>query len=261
MLDLIHGLAPHEILAQWHHIIQSYTARRLTQYTDTFPALAGLARIVSAALPEQEYVAGMWSTDLRRGLAWRADTNTKRKPTRHESYIAPTWSWASLDGSASYTGVRGGREAEDPAHEPGLTATITSYTLNLATRDPYGPLSPGTELHLHVPVMATILGTRSWTRGSQFDLYHPTGQRIGCIAFDVADEAEGLRVLRCLALYRNQGECEHVRSGSGERSGCGVGLAIVPVHGREDVYRRVGRVWCLNLSEFEGLGEMDIVLV
>jgi hypothetical protein len=40
MLDLISALSVPEIHMQWHHIVQSYTSRHLTEYTDTFPALA-----------------------------------------------------------------------------------------------------------------------------------------------------------------------------------------------------------------------------
>ena len=41
----------------------------------------------------------------------------------------------------------------------------------------------------------------------------------------------------------------------------GLGLRLCVLGGEGDVYRRVGRVWCLRLSCFEGVGEESVVLV
>jgi hypothetical protein len=43
MLDLISTLSVSEIHDQWYHTVAAYTARRLTEYTDTFPALSGVS--------------------------------------------------------------------------------------------------------------------------------------------------------------------------------------------------------------------------
>jgi len=262
MLDLISNLSVPEIHQQWHHTIAAYTSRRLTEYTDTFPALSGLARIVADFLPGEECVAGMWSSDLRRSLAWRSTqyhVNSRPIPMRHATFIAPSWSWASVNGTTSF-GLSQGREEKlrpPVKHEPGLTAQIQRYDLALATPDPFGPLASAS-LHLRAPLIHAIL---EFSPGSStYYLYGPQAQSvadwIGSMTFDIQVEGEKLKVVRCVALYRNHGE-------KGERPTSGVGLAVVPVEGREGegVYRRVGLVWCLRMGEFEGVEEREVVLI
>ncbi|KAK1466605.1 HET domain-containing protein [Colletotrichum cuscutae] len=64
---------------RWKDLIIEYTRRKLTVPNDKFSALSGLARTFSSAL-EDEYVAGLWKSDLR----------------------APSWSWASSDAEIAW---------------------------------------------------------------------------------------------------------------------------------------------------------------
>jgi hypothetical protein len=80
--------------------------------------------------------------------------------------------------------------------------------------------------------------------------------------FDIPSEGEHSKIVRVFALFRNaESSCEHGKKG--ERPTCGVGMAVLPVEGREreGVYRRLGWVWCLKLECFDGLEGEDIVLV
>ena len=63
--------------------------------SDRFPALGGIARIVAKRLGS-EYYAGIWAIHLKRGLLWEPDSNTAIQ--RSDLYIAPSWSWAAIDG-------------------------------------------------------------------------------------------------------------------------------------------------------------------
>jgi hypothetical protein len=83
----------------WYALVQDFSCRSLTVNTDKLPALAGLARQYAACFPGSRYVAGLWSTHLPVGLLWRTATSLSR---RYTSYIAPTWSWASLDTSICF---------------------------------------------------------------------------------------------------------------------------------------------------------------
>ncbi|KAL8710769.1 MAG: hypothetical protein Q9220_004787 [cf. Caloplaca sp. 1 TL-2023] len=83
----------------WGRIREEYSAKRLTECTDKLTAFSGIARMahkVLKSLPE-EYCAGLWRPMLLPELLWeRFDVEARRQPSK--TYIAPTWSWASLDG-------------------------------------------------------------------------------------------------------------------------------------------------------------------
>jgi hypothetical protein len=84
----------------WYSMIEDYTGRNISYRTDTFPALSGLAQQINA-LSGVNYRAGLWESDLTRGLLW-AVTNPQC-PVRWKEvspvhskteYTAPSWSWA-----------------------------------------------------------------------------------------------------------------------------------------------------------------------
>jgi hypothetical protein len=208
MLDLIPTLSVLEIHKQWHYTVAAYTARHLTEYTDTFPALSGLAKIVYQFLDqgkrEEEYLASIWCSNLRRSLAWHTTNVQRREPVRHPGYIAPSWSWASVNGTITYEqGIRKETDRLNVVHEPGLTATIKKWEMELASGDPFGPLVSA-ELLICAPLVDAILEPA--VGSSSYYLYGPTGAQqdrrgrwIGHIAFDVHSESERLKVVRYFA--------------------------------------------------------------
>lgn len=95
---------------KWYQIVQEYTTKNLTRGQDKLIALSGVARQFAArALPENvKYWAGMWSSDMPRGLLWKT---TDKKAVRPSEYRAPSWSWASVDGQIGrpFTGTVSGK--------------------------------------------------------------------------------------------------------------------------------------------------------
>lgn len=94
--------------APWCKLIESYTTRAITYATDRLPAVSALALRVSQQSGD-EYIAGLWKSDLLRGLLWfrqiRRQFRGREAPApwrvdkeRPEIYLAPTWSWASYLG-------------------------------------------------------------------------------------------------------------------------------------------------------------------
>jgi len=66
--------------------------------------LSGLAHLIQNRV-KGEYLAGLWESDLIRGLLWRgAHTIGYKHPyvKRSTSYIAPSWSWASKVGQVFF---------------------------------------------------------------------------------------------------------------------------------------------------------------
>lgn len=94
---------------RWFEIILEYTRRDFTKYSDTLPALGGVARAF-AAITKDRYCAGMWESELLQSLCWFREARLlNKKPSRlfsplymdfskPDAYRAPSWSWASING-------------------------------------------------------------------------------------------------------------------------------------------------------------------
>jgi hypothetical protein len=88
---------------EWRdYIVPEYSQRRLAYRRDKLNALSSIAREFQSYLHD-EYLAGLWRGDLLRGLLWR----TAELGPRSTEYVAPSWSWASVDVSVKYDGLIG----------------------------------------------------------------------------------------------------------------------------------------------------------
>ncbi|KAK3361032.1 heterokaryon incompatibility protein-domain-containing protein [Lasiosphaeria ovina] len=86
----------------WYDLVTEYTKCGLTVKSDIFPAISGIASTLQRAIAGEQFVAGLWRSDLARGLLWSAVDSTKSMPDLRE-YRAPSWSWASLPGPCVFT--------------------------------------------------------------------------------------------------------------------------------------------------------------
>lgn len=77
----------------WDLLVREYSKRKLTHEEDKLPALAGLATRYAQATG-RTYLAGLWREDMPRSLSW-----TAMEPLRTTRRRAPSWSWASFNGS------------------------------------------------------------------------------------------------------------------------------------------------------------------
>ncbi|KAH0837400.1 hypothetical protein FOPE_04966 [Fonsecaea pedrosoi] len=81
----------------WSDIVQQYTARTIGVAEDRLLALGGVAKQFGTIL-DDDYKAGFWSSTLAHSLMWTRIEHWKHEPeTPHSKYIAPSWSWASLN--------------------------------------------------------------------------------------------------------------------------------------------------------------------
>lgn len=97
-----------EAYNEWCNVAADFSRRLLTYPGDRFPAISGLARYFGDIL-EDEYLAGLWKSDLWRGLYWGVGVNVAaswaallEQLSRPNVYKAPSWSWASRDRMASF---------------------------------------------------------------------------------------------------------------------------------------------------------------
>ena len=81
--------------SSWYTMVFMFTDRLLTYDTDKLPSLLGLATEV-AKFQNGTYYAGLWWEDMASGMLWfRGCAAELNKPSE---YLAPSWSWASLNG-------------------------------------------------------------------------------------------------------------------------------------------------------------------
>ncbi|KAH8901357.1 HET-domain-containing protein [Thozetella sp. PMI_491] len=137
-------LPPAPARPDWMKIVEDYTARRLSNPTDKFPAIASLAaRYQTVTVQGDHYLAGLWESDLMKHLLWKPVSGVKI--TRPASYPAPSWSWAALDGPLHYAN----RENDSTEWIAQMRACQVVHT-NPA--NPFGPVS-GAELTIYGPLL------------------------------------------------------------------------------------------------------------
>ncbi|KAI1482125.1 HET-domain-containing protein [Daldinia eschscholtzii] len=85
----------------WRRIVQFYSDLQLTNQTDRLLAIGAIAEQTQAIRQNQKYLAGLWYGSLELDLLW-ARKHRPKVQQRSESYIAPTWSWASIPGPIAY---------------------------------------------------------------------------------------------------------------------------------------------------------------
>ncbi|KAF5013963.1 hypothetical protein FDECE_51 [Fusarium decemcellulare] len=88
----------------WGKTVFLYSKCALTQESDKLVALCGIAKTLSEHLG-QEYYAGIWASCLLSGLLWQVQkfiNGVDMDTVRYATYIAPSWSWASVEGPIQY---------------------------------------------------------------------------------------------------------------------------------------------------------------
>ncbi|EPE09115.1 het-domain-containing protein [Ophiostoma piceae UAMH 11346] len=95
-----------EALESWYRTLSHFYSQRL--YTNSDDRLAALAAYAEEAhkVIGGDYHAGLWSTDLVRGLQWKPARDFLGVNTA--KYRAPSWSWAAYDGRVQYHGRQDG---------------------------------------------------------------------------------------------------------------------------------------------------------
>jgi hypothetical protein len=81
----------------WYQTMEIYSLRMFTQESDRLIALTGLASKFQT--PGDEFLYGLWKSDLAHGLAWRLSSANKETATDTSiTSPIPSWSWASCPG-------------------------------------------------------------------------------------------------------------------------------------------------------------------
>ncbi|KAF4455371.1 chromosome transmission fidelity [Fusarium albosuccineum] len=81
----------------WRYMVVQYSHLRLTYPSDRLPAFSGLAEGIRRTT-RQHYLAGLWRDTLLPDLCWVRRSNEDQAG----QWRAPSWSWASVNGSIEY---------------------------------------------------------------------------------------------------------------------------------------------------------------
>ncbi|KAI1068956.1 hypothetical protein LB507_006175 [Fusarium sp. FIESC RH6] len=100
------GLVSDDFADEWYNFVTAYSASDFTFISDRLPALSGIATIIQQHT-QQKYLAGLWESDIPRGLAWMTrssfrfetshlvDPQIIGKPKKGDSQLKlPSWCWA-----------------------------------------------------------------------------------------------------------------------------------------------------------------------
>ncbi|KAG8530523.1 uncharacterized protein KY384_005026 [Bacidia gigantensis] len=136
-VDAVNGGASNHMI-HWYAMVKDYSDRRLTFKEDKLPAIAGMAKKMQE-LTGDGYVAGLWKRDILRGLCWQTQSKTYYNSREDGHYIAPSWSWASVD-----CGIQWPYEVLEYQQVSEQEKTmVLDVEVETATPDPTGRISSG----------------------------------------------------------------------------------------------------------------------
>ena len=81
-------------MSYWYRVIVDYVSRDITYKSDRLMAIYAIAKHYASTLGEENYKAGLWFNDIHAGLLWAPQFPGAVKV---KEYVAPSWSWASID--------------------------------------------------------------------------------------------------------------------------------------------------------------------
>jgi hypothetical protein len=121
----------------WNGIGRAYTKCLLTKGQDRLVAISAIAKQFQP-LFEDEYIAGLWKRHLAQHLLWYVFyPRTLNLPTTNsEDYIAPSWSWTSVNGPVI-------PYARIARHDKPVMIEILKVRVETVTADKMGQVSGG----------------------------------------------------------------------------------------------------------------------
>ncbi|KAF3010454.1 hypothetical protein E8E14_003032 [Neopestalotiopsis sp. 37M] len=165
----------------WRHLVAMFNALKLSFATDKLPAFAAVAqhnssRQVLAHAPEEEYLCGLRKGHLHHDLLWKAVGRSGLEGKGSEgtftrstsSYLAPSWSWASVPRLAEYDSYwfkPGGQQS---------TIVLEGEHLTFTQGGRFGRALGG-YITIRGPVLECVLSPSSWRKG---DNLHCGGQEL-----------------------------------------------------------------------------------
>jgi hypothetical protein len=172
-----------EYNSRWYELVERYTSCHLTDERDKLIAISGIANTIQSETG-LTYLAGLWKEYLVFNLLWYV---SGRPLCRPQSYRAPSWSWASVDGKVTHEippGHAGNNtEWRTGKSEAKVIAAAVTLSGGLAT-DPGGLLNGGfLEISSAVLVVSKVM-----VSGKEIRLVDERGFYVGRFIPDIIIE-------------------------------------------------------------------------
>lgn len=244
-LEQLPNHPPHRWYILWYRFVEHYTNKRLTYPADKLCAIHGIALHKLGS----QYVAGLMRSDPWASLLWCRDENQiRRRPgTRYPEYVAPSWSWASIDVPVRFYEAKASFSREKHLEPVQYDPELHSALVEQASHFDAGAVIGGSiELSAHVCLARTVpnepylfntkLAAHTHGRRNLCNLL--TGELLGLVVFDVAKEAKHGMVLLCVLLHVVTTE-HWLKNGT---AGLGIALRRIATTPGHVLYTRIGYV-------------------
>jgi hypothetical protein len=245
---------------RWSQLVRTYSETALTKPSDRLPALSGMAKVFPMRLKD-EYLAGLWKRDLGHGLIWTAQTLDSYRRT--ETYRAPSWSWASVEGGVDQSRLFWGRIdrfcMKDARKDDAWSLIHVECTR--AGLDPTGAVSSGF-LSLSGFVVSLLLTYGFDTSGNRYN-YRCERMGEGHSRFHVPSDTHifGLK-LGSSKLWNDNGDDDLGEDNGGERGV--VVMVLREVKGYLGTFERIGIIMPTMVESrkwFDGVRMQVITIV
>lgn len=127
------GMVRYKIHVWCTWVLRPYTEASLTVPADRLPAISAVARLFYEEM-KSPYIAGLWKEGLWYTLCWYR-RNSENRASREGPYIAPSWSWASVNAPIWWL-------IQLPGDKTVQLVTIEEIVVD-SGRDPFGRVSSG----------------------------------------------------------------------------------------------------------------------
>jgi len=144
----------------WPNTVTLYSTGSLSYPTDKLVAISGVAKWLGAQTKD-DYLAGIWRKDLVKQLCWKRDMVQfdSSSHTRPTAYLAPSWSWASIIGSISYSRFLRLEWAEELIRPGTQVRVLSAHTVLEDENCRFGKVKTGV---LRLVVERLIFGFAMW---------------------------------------------------------------------------------------------------
>ncbi|KAH8694341.1 hypothetical protein GQ44DRAFT_733820 [Phaeosphaeriaceae sp. PMI808] len=122
-----------DVNGTWQSMVRMYSATDMTYDTNRLVAFSGIAKKFMER-NRDEYLAGLWGSKLNVQLLWQVDP--RYTSGRTNSYVAPSWSWASVTG-------RLGGEMQDLETNTHTLIDRVHTSVDVSQHNPLGIVSGG----------------------------------------------------------------------------------------------------------------------
>lgn len=223
-------------LTLWYSLIRMYSRRELKYpHKDKLAAVSGLARAIlrSYCWMTDEYLAGIWRSDLTYGLCWFAECTGRLK--RISTMNFPSWSWAAYNGDVRWPAP----DANENQTEDNMPKILEACTTPLSC-DQTGQILSGA---IKISGYAEWLVNFYHDRAAPEAVFVPSLSTEWDIYNEVVDEVYGTIIPDCVDVDLTLSTAEililKMMGPGGEFQGVTC-LALIRVAEGEDTYRRIG---------------------